>query len=906
MSFGFINTNKITLESFSSDVSPVEFINKISKLSDEKNDDTFIHTNNNKVRYIDPVPYISSLKSVQDKLLSLVEECDKKKEIFEKNTGQRERDHYQNVIDKSSTASNLKGEFNDLLLTVEKLHTSKIDPLGEKLRLANTLKDNSTNIIFLMKCYNHFYIHGKPPLELLADRKHANTIELATILSQLKKLADKLADDSQLPNAEKAKTLILEFATTFENDQLESFNTYYQSKNFQRLQNITKTLFVYNNGVNIVDFFVNSHPIFAQMKDNIRHDVGNSYWEELADPNSTHNMLDSVSIGLLETVRDTIISEIDSILTIFQENAKQALTSLVLKIVQDIIQPRLKFLVAVATTKSKLCYLKILHMFSNAVNQTTLLQLRSALLDKDIELFIFNKIYNSLFSKFTADNAYFRIEKENLESLIDVLIDPFEVANKDSLKEKKLTLKIEQAKQQEEDEDIHENVNRLSLREESNPYAETGPDSVLQNEQLPSRPQSADKNIDLYLPDSRILRDKVKNAKHFVPSSKRIKKITGITGFIKLNEKYSIFDRYKSSSSTSNAETNTLFKNSVPDAIVTDANKSVVSIQVTENIYKLVLESLTRSVELVPSQINTYTVELFKLLLYKIGPSYLALGLESLYDNYVDSQMKNKSVFNRSTNTDIDLSFLNQFYNIFVQVYLFSTVVKKSFYPLVSNEYDSALLSDSFNAFLQDVEIGINIILKDTIEIIKTRMNTILSKQPLTDYCVFSESDRTQTSELMTAFLEAVLHGALNELTFDPILKVRFISKISSYFLSLLISHLSHLKVTIDGFTLLTHDLAQYILIFNNIKIEETDTYNSYGTAECEEAEVSNKWVREQLDQIQSAFKILNEIPGLYTCQPESLKEFCKEGKLNDLKKQVIRDYISNREDFQPWFISNI
>jgi exocyst complex component 5 len=133
------------------------------------------------------------------------------------------------------------------------------------------------------------------------------------------------------------------------------------------------------------------------------------------------------------------------------------------------------------------------------------------------------------------------------------------------------------------------------------------------------------------------------------------------------------------------------------------------------------------------------------------------------------------------------------------------------------------------------------------------------------------------------------------------------VSRISNYFLSALILHLSHLKVTMDGFTTLTHDLAQYILIFNNLKMEELggnslvkeDTSNT-------EAKESLRWEKEQLDQIQHAFKILNELPGLYTCEPNSLKDFCSEGKLVDLKKDVIKDYIKNREDYQNWFLQNL
>ncbi|KAG0678861.1 Exocyst complex component 5 [Pichia californica] len=879
MSSGFFDINKVTLESFSSDAVPSEFINKISKLSDDKGaKNSFIHTDNTKVQYTDPIPYIESLRNVQEKLSSLIDECDKKKEAFEISTERKEKEHFSNVISQSSEAADLKSKFSDLLLTVEKLNNNKIDPLGEKLKKASIMKDNASNISFLIKCYNHFYIHGEPPLELSADKQRANSLESAKVLSQLLKLSSKLSSDNQLPNGENAHTLILEFATTFESDQLKSFNTYYQSKNFARLQNITKTLFIYNNGINIVDFFVGGHPIFVQMQDNVKQEIELSYWKLLSDPTSTDYSLDNVSEELLEAVRETILSEIDSITTIFQENAKQALSSLIFKLLENIVKPRLKLICTTALAQSTLCYLRVLHLYHIGVTQMVFVQLRTVLLNKNIDLsFEFEKSYNTLFNEYLKDNSYFKLERENLESLIDTLISPFENANRDALKERKLSLKIEKIKNDEilEEEQSHE-INE----EDNNPYENyAGYDRPNTSSDL-STVATTHSNIDLYIPDTRVVKDKLKSARNYVSNSTKLKKITGITSFIKINEKYSLFDRYKSSlSSTSGANNGTteMFRKSFTADTVTPEVKSLLSLKITQNIYKLVLESLTRSIELSPSQISIYTVELFKLTLYKIGPSYIAVGLESLYDTYVEAQSQ-KSVFGRG-NTNIDLSFMSQFYIIFIQLFLLSTVVKKSFYPLVSTEHDTSFISHSFNAFLQDVEIGVNIIMKEVVDIVQDRIDTLLSKQSTNDYTTICEFDRTPTCESMVVFLENILNSALNELKFDSSLKMKFINKISNYFLSALILHLSQLKVTMDGFTVLTHDLAQYILIFNNIKLDTSDEYDPNGKS------TDSKWVKDQLDQIQSAFKILNELPGLYSCQPGSLKEFCSEGKLNDLKK---------------------
>lgn len=886
------DTSSITLDTFTKDTVSTELINNVFKHSnDTNNKNSYFKSEDNRTQYIDPAPYITSLKHIQERLNQLIDECDRKRENLQNVAAEREQSHFLNVVGESSKGTDLKDEFNSLYSKVENLSLSKIDPLGEKLKRANTFKKNSSNIIFLMKSYNHFYQYNEPPIELLTDRGTSNSIETAQTLADLLILSSKLLDDQKLPNAFKANEVIVEFATTFENDQLRSFNTYYQSKNFARLQNVVKTLFAFNNGINIVQFFVNSHPIFTQIQDSVKQPVSETFWRSLSNPVQHINELDESSIELLKTARDTINSEIDSITTIFLDNSKKAFVTLVSKIIENIIEPRLKFLLSSAHAQSKLCYLRTLQLFHNCFSVIFLNNLKSSLLDRDIDLTLeFEKFSIKTFSTYISENSYFSLEKENLKSLIDALITPFETANRDALKDHKLTNKIEQFKLK-DGQLMDENEITITSDEANNSIKEPSKSSFPSN-------TSSKYTLDLYLPDKRVIKDKMKNAKKYVPSSKSLKKVSGVSSFIKFNEKYSLFE--KSKSSKLNTDVEAALIDSTPEVIVTSESKTVLSLQVTQNVYKLVLEALTRSIDLFPSQMSTYTVEIFNIMSYKIGPSYIALGLESLYYTYVEPHLNNRGVFSRGLNLNIDLRFLHQFYNIFAQVFLYSTVVKKSFYPLVTSENESQSISDTFNDFLRDVEIGINIIITDTADIIKDTINSILAKQPATDYAGYSDSDRTQTADTLSQYMERILRTVLNELRFDPVLKMRFVSKLSNHFLSALILHLSHLKVTMDGFTSLTHDLAQYILIFSNLKIDDSET-NAY-----EDQTENSQWEKEQLDQIQSAYKILNELPGLYTCQPESLREFCKEGQLSHLKKEVIRNFISNREDFQEWFYSHV
>lgn len=864
-----------------SDLNPVDFVNKVSKLSNE-NGDAIVNPDS-KEKYTNPVPYIRSLKAVQDKLALVMEECDKKQEICENSIKEREKDHYKNVMTYGKITQNIEPQFNTLLSDVENFNSTKIDPLGEKLKKANTLKENSTNIIFLMKCYNNFYVKNEPPTELISDKQHTDSINTATVLSQLLKLASKLESDNELPKAKTAYEAIFKFATSFENDQLKSFNTYYHSKNFVRLQSIVKTLFAYNNGVNIVDYFVDSHQIFIQLQDkgDVSKDVSGSYWKELANPLVSSYSLDPASSELLEAVKETVLSEIDSITMIFQENSKQALSSLLFKLSEKIFRPRLISLLEKTNGPNKLCHLRILHTFSNGIIQIIFSKLRTVLLDKDIDLTVeFEKIYNSIFSEYLNENSYFQLEKENLESLINSLISPFENANKNCLKDRKLTNKIQSFKENHNENEFDEEPE--TVQNEQNPYEDEP--SVSQSD---DQPKESHNHFNLYLPDTRIFRDKMKRTGKYISNNQKVKKISN---FIKVNEKYSLFDRYKP-----------LYNPEIfPEA---HKNQSILSLQITQNIYKLTLETLTRSIELVPSQINHYTVELFKLMLYKVGPSYIALGLESIYDSYIESQSK-KSVFNRGIGNELDLSFLSQFYTIFTQLYLLSVVVKKSFYPLVSDESDIDIITNSFNTFLENVETGVNIIFNDLAYIIKDRINTILSKQPITDYAIVNDTEESQTSKILAQFFEIVLRNVLHELDFDPLLKMKFVSQISSYLLTSLILHLSHMKFTMNGFTTLTHDVVQYISIFNAI---ETDEFTKVDITEAEnESKTNYKWEKEQFEKIESTFKILNELPGLYTCQPDSLNDFCSKGKLSELKKNVIKDYVSNREDFQEWFLKMV
>ncbi|QPG77154.1 hypothetical protein FOA43_004559 [Brettanomyces nanus] len=871
----------LTLDNFLKDLSVTEFVDRLAKQNVQ-----YKSKFNNGVEYIDPKPYIRTFELVQKELNNLSRECVTKKTRLEQQAHAKSVKHYENVLHLNSKAAELNERYNKLTTGVSKLYGSDINPLGEKLTEANSLKEHSFELIFLTKCYNEFYTKGQPPEEIL-KYKPQDMERIAKVFNQLLSLSSKLSgDENGLPRTKKAHELIQQYADMFEKDQLENFNKYYKQKDIEKSQQIARVLFTFNGGANIVEGFFGNHPVFSKLFAEKQSSLDKDYWIGLGNPDETSYALDTDTNTLLTSISETFASELDSITEIFQTNSGTVLESLISKLFGQIINARVNYLVKMASSYSKLALVRVLHLAATETYRLSLSKMASALENRNLQLSgVLEKAYNDIFAPYLKNDSQFKIDKSNLEELLDSLITQLDGQVDKAVQKHILGDKISSFKY--EHSSTHDSSNTASA-----------------SNSAPEAPEADDET------GSGLFKEKFIGAKRFIPHSKRFRRFTSISSFIKNSERNSTWrERLKRSAIGSG---HLGFHSSSVSVIASSAtasvsvkNENLPPLIVTEKILSYVVESLKRSIELVPSKINEYSMEIFEIMMFKIGPSYIFAEMEALYFNSVFLQGQKLNSFFSSPSYNLDLSFLQQLNVIFFQLYLLSIVVKKSFYPLLLTNSVKVHLVGIFNGFLQDMEIGLNITIADLIDLITANVKSILNGQNIEDFNPRAQNitiDKTETCDKLTQFMDYTLREVHANMSSNPSLEFEMVKRISNSFLEILIDHFRNFKVNSTGSLIVTQDAIHYISVFDNYDFEELKRKKDFAirgvTTVIETAE--------DVSSIKANFLILKELTNLFSCQPELLKDLCNEGRLTYLKRNVLREYIRNRIDFQESFLDGI
>lgn len=871
----------LNVDNFLDGLEPAEYVDQLSRDVADLTSKQQQGTQNGK--YLNPSPYIKVFGQLQVKLGDLSGECKKKREALEQELAKREQRHYQNVIQQASDASNIQSKFNELSTIVEKLSVTKTEPLGDKLNKVQRAKDNTENVIKITKAYNNFYTSGLPTTDLMKRNEKS-----AVILHQLLALSSKLTANGTLVDAKKTHDLIQKFGDDFEADLLESFKNKYRAKLYDQLYPTTKTLFAYNDGVNIVDFFVKNHPFLQEFEQEESNGINAAWIKQLDDPYFSTYALDASTEQLFTKIKNLLISQIEPVTKTFQENANNVLVRFFKQAFEAILGDRVDPVLTKAYEHSKLSYLRALQLYSSGIYEKIIVDLKQNLenANKDLNEEI-ETIFQNLFSKYFKNESYFRLEKLNLENLINGVIDPFIGQNNDVIRKLLLSDKIEAYKEQQENEvneDEEADINGTTVDDHSsNSDAHSSTIDASTKLTISSRAMA---RFEFYLPDSRSVRDKFKSARQRVPRSKRFRRFVSKVPFMKANDKttdnFSIIG----------------FSNTQPSGSGREVDNQL-SLEVTEKIFKFVIESLNRATDLVPSQMNQYTIELFELLLNKVGPSYISVGLASIYHNYIYPFMPG---FRSRSVLELDVNFLSQFKIVSLQLYLMSTIIKKSFYPLLNSDSLLNKISVLFNGYVQDVEIGINIIIDEIVRLTEGQIDTILNSQHLNDY-IISHDDCTDTCEQLCRFLENIFQSIQYNLRFSTPLKMNIISKISEYLLNSLIYQFTKFQFNDEGVTALTNDGIQYLSLFNILKANNIEYSNELISSVSEHDEENNQNIKDETDfelrkieDIQKAYQILNDLPGLFNSTSlQQLRDFANEGRLKYLKKEVLDKFVQKR-----------
>ncbi|OWB77612.1 hypothetical protein B5S32_g1784 [[Candida] boidinii] len=866
-----IDTRRVlTLDNFLEGLTTFEFIEQLSK------DLSLKGAEFNNIEYLDPKPYIRTFEATLKELKKLSDDCAAKKQKAETVSQFKNIEHAKNVLSLSSDAQQLNLKFNKLDNQISKL-SHKIAPLGEKLTKANKSKEHSTSIIVLLTSYNEFFQNGEPSENLIGLQKSRNVednIQFAKTLKELILLANKL-EGSDLPNSTETLNLIIKYAETFENDLLDQFIQY---SNEYRLKEIADILFEFNDGVNVIQFFVNKHSFFESVTGLSENICSDSFWNSISNINSSDFSLDSSTIELLKKISEVIESEFDSMKEIFEDNISKVVESFLTKCYVQLIDYRVEYMLKTSSSFSNLTHVRVLHLlYSEIGNLTNILKdfFQAKKLD-DISPII-DQLYFDSFNDYISHNKYFQIEQESLGEIIYSVLMKFEKSNERFYKSNNLSNRIKKFQAEK-----FESSSGSLLQAPSS--TNTNGTEAKQNS---SYANYLDTNLDTYedlrnihKPGARLLFSRYSNHKNSA--------FSGLSNYIKshVEKSGSLRDRFKyniTNNGNNNATPDLLNPSIVPSSISgIDPNapppevidESIVSTSKAEQIIKHGLESLTRAVELVPTKASEYAMDIYELLLFALGNSYITVGLESIYTKNILDLQQSRNLFNY----DLKFDYLNHLTTISGILYLFSMSIQKIMFPFVvsSNASKNKLIALT-NGYLSNCEVGIDLILQDTVSLISKKTISILSAQG-NDYFQQREltQDTTETCEQITNFLIEV-NSEVSKILSDSILE-KFLSEVGDALLVNILNNLKRQRINSTGGLTLTQDTIHYINLIDNWEIPELST----------------------------RFSVLREVVNIFTVQPDLIPTLIKEGQLKNLKPQLIRLYISRRSDFHEKILNGI
>ncbi|AGO13740.1 AaceriAGL130Cp [[Ashbya] aceris (nom. inval.)] len=283
-----------------------------------------------------------------------------------------------------------------------------------------------------------------------------------------------------------------------------------------------------------------------------------------------------------------------------------------------------------------------------------------------------------------------------------------------------------------------------------------------------------------------------------------------------------------------------------------------------DTMLKCAVESLARMMELIPTSSSDFCVELVEVMLLGLISSYVESALEAAYSQLISSDP--------AQTTNLNLSYMKYVSKTTEMLSLISASIKAIILPLLNNSPEAKKdIIKLANAYLKRAELAINIILEDTVQLVDQRFTNVLSKQNRKDFVPRSQElldqDTVPGSELVTLLYS--IHSQASRHLNNANLK-SFLTEVGNTLYERLLQHYKKFYVSSIGGVIVTKDIIGY-----QNAIEE--------------------WGIEELDE---KFALLRELANLFTVQPELLESLTKEGRLVNISRNIISEYISRREDF--------
>ncbi|CDK24588.1 unnamed protein product [Kuraishia capsulata CBS 1993] len=839
----------LTLDNFLDGLTIGEFVEELSKNHSLQDDEV------NSVKYLDPKPYIRTFESALKILNRLSEESIQKKRQAEKEVERYELQHSQNVMAVAADFDKMTTRFATLDDQVTRA-SSVIVPLGEKLTKVNRSGEHSKSTIFLIKCYNAFRETGEPSQELKAlgqSRSVDDRRAYAKHLSSLSSLAKKLQSDD-LPGSEQSTNTIQKYSETFERDLLDEFHELYRASDFRQMKNTADVLFTFNGGSSVVQFFVNQHDFFLisgeKWLDNDSIAMDSAFWKRMSNSDRHDLSVDSATSSLMDEFVEVVKSEYPIIGQVFTDTAT-VISAFISRCYVQLIEARFQFILKTANSLSALTYVRCLHVLYGCLGSRT--RVLKDYFDSHSEIAVselLDQLSTDLFYEYVGKNKYFEVEKRSFEEVVYSTISRFESENEKYTKNENLRQRIKQFQ-------IQKTLETQIQAHEAQPLHIVD-DLTEEEEELEGREYFTGKT------KSFLRKYTGQNRKT------QAKRFGGLSTFMRNHSERSssIRDRLKTMQIQPENEELPSLPNSSPITAT-----GTLSLSKVDKILKSCVESLARTVELVPSKAADYGIEILEILIMGIGKSYVAVGLEVSYTLGVTNQLSLNSY------SPVILDHLAIFRTCSDILFLLSSCIQTIILPLTANSpANKARLVDVTNGYLLRCELSLDLILRDTVTVIMNRVSSLLSRQPRKEFLAQAEStqDETETCAAVTEFLKECHLKATTYLPEDTLIELS--KQMGEGLLGLLFEHLRKFKISTIGGLTLTKDSVHYLAMINSWGIES----------------------------LTENFTVIKEVANLFLVSSDLIQSLVKEGHLAQLKPSVIRQLIVLRSDYEDAFLQGL
>ncbi|GMM34639.1 exocyst subunit [Saccharomycopsis crataegensis] len=920
---------------FLEDLSASDFIEEISKQHEISLNES--KTNDNNLEQLDPKPFIRTFESVLSELKSL-----KKKNIEEMNNLENEVMDYElyhskKVIKLWDQVQVINNKFGSLETVVSDVG-SIINPLGEKLQVATSLKDQNMEIIFLTKCYNDFYRYNQSKLliDLQNSKKSSDKKNCGKYISKLLKLAKKLStnnggDPDQEEKHKKFQVVyeeILKFSNNFETRLLMEFNQSYETENTLKMKECFDILIDFNeNSTEIYDTYTGKIEALGQplpeedyiLNNNEFMNENHEFWKLISDPIIHYNYEKLLSDlpqlqDLLEKFQNLIFNQFNLIKIIFNKS-KHFFIKVFDLFLKQIFRKKLNNIVVnllnYSQSLNNLAYVRLLHLlnvsittFTNEIKEFfnenhSKIYLEDALIrrsnnndnigggennnneddDEDSKSIVndlnnlIDSHFNELFFQFLTEKNYIEKEKKSLEDIYTKINSNFEKKHPKIFKDKALSVRLATT-------DSVKESNLLS------PLASPTMGSPSLTSRIGSFTAGSGSHHNI-LEKNKLIQIRTYMKSKLERTSSNSSKFSSLNDSLLLSPKVdqanSIFSEMRDS------DDSTLFDGDAFNEDGTDSDEaSDIKFSKIDFMIQNSVESLSRISDLRPLNIPEYSLEILRILIFGIG-GYLEFGLELNYYKLIHIDFKKNEFLNFNF-----LKIINKANRI---LRLLTDFIKLIILPLsINNSSTKKKIVNLTNGYLTTCELSLNIILRDSIELILNKIQYYLDKQKKKDFYVTNNKLSNLTSFDDDAYITSEFNNEdtetcqaickfLNNLYLDQLLPKKllihsnlknFLIEIGINLLSLLVNHLKKFQINEIGGVIVTKDIISYQALIDSWKIED----------------------------LSERFSILRELANLFTVQPNYIASLIKEGQLVNLNPDIIQQYVGRRADYNSSFLN--